>query len=540
MRTHIASDHGQFTVIDLPPTAALVLPICRAIGLTESVDQFCPMKQGKHLRHGQVAEFVVLSILQVPQRPPLCQMHVWAEDYGLSYIYGHSAQSFNDDRIGRGLDAIAGHLDEIEEAIVTKAALVAGVRPQAVHWDLMHVAFSAGKAPSDLVCKGYGDGTVHERQVQMSAHMDSGTGLPLHHQVLPGNTHQAPLAAAMLQTLQQRWGRDDLIIVADRAGLDYDNIVTYRSRHAHFTGPVAVIAPAMREQLASAPREQFQVLRYLSMHQTTPVNYYYATRVTLNPSKKALAAAKKAGPEADRPQPLEVDALFIFNVDRQLDDAAKRRKAIRKAARRCQQIKEHLEAGVHNYRNHDFARRQVQAAVPQQLQDLVRCELSEQQGRLSLRYWIDRPAWRQARRADGRYILAHSLADLHSPDETFELYRQQGALERQFRGLNSDLEIHPLWLQKEARIKALVLLYFLAMIIFALLGLLSRRAGLATESYHTMTPREMLHRCHALRVVKTQPRGQPPTYHVDIPERQREILSALDLPSPAKWLRAPP
>lgn len=527
-------------MIDLPPTAALVLPICRSLGLIETVDQFCPVKKGKHLRHGQVAEFVVLSILQVPQRPPLCKMHVWAEEYGLSYLYGHSAQSFNDDRIGRGLDMIAEHLDEIEEAIVTKAMLVADVRPQAIHWDHKHVAFSEGKHASDLICRGYGDGQVHERQIQMSAHIDSVTGLPLHHQVLAGNTAQAPLAKAMLQTLQERFGRDDLIIVADRAGLDYDNVVTYQSRQAHFTGPVRVIAPQMREQLASTPLEQFEVLRYLSMHQKTQVNYYCATKVALNPSKKAVAAAKEAGQQADEPKPVDVDALLIFNVDRQLDDAAKRRKAIRKTCKRCQQIKDHIEAGVNNYRNHDFALKQVKAAVPKQLKDFVHCELSQQQGRLSLRYWIDRKAWRQARRADGRYILLHSLGDLYSPDEIFELYRRQGALESQFRSLSSDLEINPLWLQKEGRIKALVLLYFLAMIIFAMLGLLSRRARLATEFYHTMTPREMLHRCHALRVIRTQQHGQPPAYHVDIPDRQREILRALDLPNPAKWLRAPP
>jgi len=538
------SGDARVTLIDLPPTAGLVLPICRAIGLVDLVDAACPMKRGRHLRHGQVAEFIVLSILQVPQRPPLYKMNVWAEEYGLNWIYGHPAAAFNDDRIGRALDAIGEQVDELDEALSVAAAQLAEVKLHAAHWDFKHVTFSEGKFASDLICKGYGDGSIHPRLVQLSVHMDSETGLPVHHETLPGNTNQARLSRGMFECLQQRFRQEGLIVISDRAAIDYDNVITYQSLKGRFGGPLRVVSPEIRERLARVPREQFTPLRYRSMHQERPLNYYYATQITLRVSRKALAAAKAPDPDSGelppQPQPAEVDALFILNVDRQLDDEAQRAKALRKCLARFRYIADRVGKAGSRYRNYAFALKEVKKAVPRALKGIVGYELSPGETSPVLRYWVDRKALRQAKRGDGRYVLLHSLGDIYSPDEIFELYRRQGALERQFRGLSNDLEINPLWLQKEGRIKALVLLYYVAMVVFAMLGLLARRAYLATEHYYIMTPREMLHRCGALRLIITQAPGQLPNYQLKAAARQRQILDALDLPSLSRCLAAPP
>jgi len=54
-------------VLDLPPTFPIVLPLCRELNIAQIVDEACPMKAGKHLTHGQVAEFLLLHILQSPK-----------------------------------------------------------------------------------------------------------------------------------------------------------------------------------------------------------------------------------------------------------------------------------------------------------------------------------------------------------------------------------------------------------------------------------------------------------------------------------------
>lgn len=539
MRSDIVFDDasGRATVIDLPPTLAVVLPICRAIGLSETVETFCPMKPGKHLRNGPVTEFTVLSILQEPRRPPLYKMNQWAEQYGLELLYGHGPASFNDDRIGRTLDAIDAKRDEIEKAIVSTVMRVYDINPEAIHWDLMHLRFSDGKQETDLVCPGYGHGAIHERQVQFSAHMDSASGLPLHHELFPGRKHQAPLAKGLLDTLQ---GRLDgpLIVVADRASIGYDNIVNYQAKGTRFLSPLQVSDPQMREQLAATPAEKFEQLRYRSMHDKEPVNSCYATTVLLNPSKTALAKAAKE--KTEKPPAIQVQALFVLNTDRQSDDCRKRNKLLRKRLERMAKIDHYITNESRSYRSYRDARKRIEAAIPKSLKGILCYELSEHQGKLSFRYWVDRKALRRARRADGRHILLHSLQDTHTPDQIFELYRNQAALESQFRSLNHELEINPCWLQKESRIRALTLLYFIALIVYSILGLLARKEKLATEHYYRMTPREMLQRCHALRLIRLKLPRQPAQYWLDMPPKQRDIRRALRLPPIMQWLQLPP
>ena len=64
------------------------------------------MGHAKHLTHGSVAEFLILHLLQSAAREPLYQMQEWAEQFGVQRIYGCPASAFNDDRIGRALDAV--------------------------------------------------------------------------------------------------------------------------------------------------------------------------------------------------------------------------------------------------------------------------------------------------------------------------------------------------------------------------------------------------------------------------------------------------
>jgi hypothetical protein len=193
----------QVRVADLPPTLPIVLPMCRQLGIAAVVDRLVPMSNGHHLTHGQVAEFLVLHILQAPHRLPLYELADWAAEHSVETLYGHSADKFNDDRVGRTLDALAEHVADIETAVVTRALELHDVPIKAIHWDLTSVTFSDAKQAVELIDTGYGGGTIHRRQLQMSLHTTDVGAIPLRHQILSGKAHQAPLAAEMLTDLRE-------------------------------------------------------------------------------------------------------------------------------------------------------------------------------------------------------------------------------------------------------------------------------------------------------------------------------------------------
>jgi hypothetical protein len=503
----------------LPPTYPLVLPVCRELRIAEIVDACCPMKWCEHVTHGQAAEFVLLHLLQEPHRQPLSKLEEWAGEHNIHALYDCPAEAFNDDRVGRMLDAIEppaevlesslegweSHLAEIETRVVTEALMRYRIDARQIHWDLKHVTFSGAHEGSELVAKGYGEG-----------------GVPVRHEVLAGNASQTPLAPTMLQDLQQRLPRSDLIVVSDRAGLSYDNVLAYRRAKAYFVAPLTLQAPH-KQALAHVPQDAFVPLEY--RRPSAPHERYSYHRTTLWLS-------------GDRGrQPIRVPALFLHGTKKERDDATARQKALDKATARLRQIQGYLNK--QQYARAAYARKQLAKAVPASITDLVRYELHGPDGQLRLRFWIDEAAGARAAALDGRYVLVFELPDA-SPEEIFGLHKQQNTIEARFRNFHSDLSVHPLWLQHDHRIRALLLLFVLALIVYTLLELRAERVGLQGPHYHKMTTRQMLFAFGHVRLKEVRIRGRPTLYELVLSPGQQAILDALDFPDPTTYLIHPP
>jgi len=502
----------------LPPTFPIVLPICRELRLAEIVDGWCPMKWCSYVTHGQVVEFAVLHLLQSPHRQPLYKLEEWSGEHHIHRLYDCPAEAFNDDRVGRALDEIAPHIAEIETRVVTEALTRYRVDARQIHWDLKHVTFCGAHEGSEMIGKGYGAGAIHEKQLQVSLHVTGEGGIPVRHQTLAGNAHQAPLAADMLKDLQQRLPRSDLIVVSDRAGISYENIVAYRRAKAHFVASLALQAP-QEAALAAVPQEAFLPLEYRSHGAPNDSYSYHQTTLSLNPQ--------------GRHQPIRVPALFVHNTGKQRRDAEGRQKKIDKALARLQEIAGHLNR--RRYAKADYAREQLAKAVPPAVREIVCYELTGGDRELRLRFWIDETTLATAAAADGRYVLVYELPDA-SPEDLFLIHKRQSAIEARFRNLNSDLSVHPLWLQHDHRIQALLLIFVLALIVYTLLELCAQRVGLEGPHYPKMTTREMLFIFGHVRLKQVSIRGSPPQHELVLSPAQQATLNALGFPDPTTYL----
>jgi len=502
----------------LPPTFPIVLPVCRELRMAEIVDACCPMEWCSHVTHGQVVEFIVLHLLQSPHRQPLYKLERWSAEHHLHRLYDCPAEAFNDDRVGRALDEIAPHIPEIEARVVTEALTRYRVDARQIHWDLKHVTFSGAHEGSAIICKGYGAGAIHEKQLQVSLHVTGEGGLPVRHQTLAGDAHQAPLAADMLRDLQQRLPCSDLIVVSDRAGISYENILAYRRAKARFVAPLA-LQPPQEAALAAAPPEAFISLAYRSHGAPHEQYSYHRTTLELNPQ--------------GRHEPIRVPALFVHNTGKQRRDRERRQTKIDKALARLQTI-----GGLLNQRRYakaDYAREQLAKAVPPAVREIVCYELTGHDRELHLHFGIDEAALAAAAAIDGRYVLVYELPAA-SPEQIFLTHKRQSAIEARFRNLNSDLSVHPLWLQRDHRIQALLLIFVLALIVYTLLELCAERAGLEGPHYPKMTTREMLFIFGHVRLKQITIRGSPPQHELVLSPAQQAILNALALPDPTSYL----
>jgi transposase len=505
----------------LPPTFPIVLPVCRALRLAEIVDECCPMKWCSYVTHGQVVEFVVLHLLQSPHRQPLYKLEEWSGEHNIHRLYDCPAEAFNDDRVGRTLDAIAPFIVEIETRVVTEALTRYRVDARQIHWDLTAVTFRGAHEGSEMIRCGYGAGEIHDRQLQVSLHVTGEGGVPVRHQTLAGDAHQAPLASDLLKDLQQRLPRSDLIIVSDRAGISYENIVAYRRAKAHFVAPLALQAP-QQAALAAVPQEAFVPLEYRSHGAPNDQYSYHETTLELNPQ--------------GRHEPIRVPALFVHHTGKERRDVQRRQKKIDQALQRLQKIDGQLNQ--RRYAKADYARAQLAKAVPAAVRQIVRYELTGGDRALRLHFWIDETALASVAAADGRYVLVYELPHPAEagPEEIFLIHKRQSTIEARFRNFHSDLSVHPLWLQHDHRIQALLLIFVLALIVYTLLELCAERVGLQGPHYPKMTAREMLFIFGHVRLKQITIRGSPPQHELVLSPAQQVIVTALAFPDPTSYL----
>jgi len=510
---------GTVKVLQLPPTFALVLPLVRQIGVAKIVDELCPIRQDAKLTHGQCVEFLLLHILQDNRRWPLYKLDKWAKRHNVGALYDSDAGCFNDSRIGRTLDELAPQTQDLHTRIVTAIVTHFDLPVRAVLWDLTHVTFEGAYEHSALVEAGHGHGRVNEKQIKVSLHADAETALPVMYGALAGATNQTPLAEGYLGELQKRLKRTDLIVVSDKAGISYDNIVAYQRDGGHFVGPLQT-TPAEVALMREPSAADFKALAYRSASKPGERFMYWETSLPFQRQK--------------HPQPLNVPALVVYSTQKHRDDLARRDKDIAKATAELDKVRVYLNKKG-NYSKRAYALEQLPKKIKSEAQGIVRYELLGEDKQLSLRHWIDEPALAEAQRLDGRYLLVHNLTA--TPDEVFNLYKRQHVVESCFRSFNSGLRVRPLWLHRDNRIEALVFVWIVALTIFVLLGILAQRAGLSNEPYyHKLTPRAIIEIFDYLTVSEVTMPGHPPEHQLHLTDQIVEILEALGLPDPHQLL----
>jgi transposase len=95
--------------------------------------------------------------------------------------------------------------------------------------------------------------------------------------------------------------------------------------------------------------------------------------------------------------------------------------------------------------------------------------------------WTKRGSWRDwSRLSEGCYMLRSNIADW-SAEELWKAYIQLTEAEEAFRIHKSDLSIRPVWHQKEQRVRAHILVCFLAYALWKTLSRLCHQVGLGNE-----------------------------------------------------------
>jgi transposase len=484
----------------------LLKPFVDALKIREIVDRIVPMERDSGgLTHGEVIEQLVLNRLNDPC--PLVHIEDWAEHTGILELCHIRPEQLNDDRLGGALDAVEPYIDDIEEAIVLHAlSRFAKIDTSQVLWDTTSFYFEGDHDESELITYGYSrDQKPDKKQAVVELNVTARDGIPVCHRALAGNASDQKEALANLDTLRKRLKNKDLLIIGDRALFTRANLAGLINKKIDFVGP---LASKEREFILGFPDEQFQPLAYTT------------------------AKGRGGYSGIDTSYRFEQDGGFykcravVVKSDELSEQEGKTLdKNLAKVAADLEKIRSHLNK--FKYKNYDYANDQIKKMLAKHgsYGRLFHVILdARDEDAMTLTWEYEKELLDQERLLLGKYVLATSLDEkTHDADEVLELYKSRHLVEHRFRTTKSTLKVRPVFLQKDERIRALVLVMIISLIVYALIEYVVKQERLATSA------RQALFMFRMPAIVTLRVNGQIMQQIGNIKPFMVEILAALNV-----------
>ena len=384
---------------------------------------------------------------------PSSELHIaedWYRRTALDDVLALPAPLVNDDRCYRALDRLLPHKTALEQHLVQRLGELFALDYELLLYDVTSTYFEGAAARNPLAQRGHSRDHRPDCKQVCLALVVTREGMPLGYELFAGNKTDVTTVKEIVGTMETRYGQAQRIWVMDRGMTSAANLTWLRQTERRYV--VGTPKSELRKWAAQiADAQDWQTVR------------------------EGVEAKRCAGP----------DGVETFVLIRSVERREKERAMHQRFAQR-------IETGLTT-----LTHRLAHARRP-----LERGPIERQLGRLlarnpraASRYLIEivadasvpsglRLAWRArsewddwARHSEGCYLLRSNIADW-SPEDLWRTYIQLTDAEAAFRIQKSELVIRPIWHQREDRVKAHILVCFLAYVLWKTLEQWQHRAGL--------------------------------------------------------------
>ena len=454
--------------------------LLESLQVRQIINRHCPTQAD--VDHGTVAIVLVLNRLMLPL--PLYQITDWVGQTVLVGVLGVPASKFNDDRLGRTLDALYPHLGAIWLDIIELALRRTDVDLSVIFYDVTAFVTHGRFAESELVDFGFAHNTPSNKR-KLKAGLDAAAdgNVPLLYQAWSGRTADQATVETNLENLTKWLNKhgqplQDTLVVGDRAMLNAEIALLYdRVGLRHLTGLKAT-TPELKASIECGSDAQIEAFPIVD----EPAPQYWGRGCEVTFTHEGQTATHKglvvvAGPLRDQLRQTRLAGLAVL-------EAA------------LEQLRTKL--GEPRLRSLKAVQRSVNARlraskVPQFMEVTVYATPS---GQINLSWRRNEVALAQAERGDGRYLLVTNDWSL-SHHEMFRLYRQKDGVEKCFHLCKSDLAVSPLYLHQDERIAAMLFINMVALLAYTVLQRQVRQQGLQ------LTTRRLIQRLEPLTLIET-------------------------------------
>ena len=372
----------------------------------------------------------------------------------LEDICGVAEEQVNKDRLYRALDQLLPHKAALEAHLKSRIGTLFDEPFDILLYDLTSTYFEGLGEGNPQARRGYSRDHRGDCVQVVIGLVVTKSGLPLGYEVFAGNQAEPTTLDGMMAKMEALYGKASRIWVFDRGVASERNLEALRRAGGLY--------------LVGTPRT---LLRKVEA-QLLEENW---TRV-----REGIEVKRVASPDGS-----EDTFILCRSTDRRQKEAAIHDRFERKIEEWLIRIKTAVQAG--RLRSRDVLQQRL-GRIKLECSRVARAYSFQVDGdgdALRFSWAKDEAKARYLRHTEGAYLLRTNLAG-HDEPELWTMYMQLNDAEAAFRTLKQDLSIRPVFHQTEHRVKAHVLVCFLAYAMYRTLGRLAKARGLE------MTARKVL------------------------------------------------
>jgi transposase len=416
-------------------------------------------------------------------RQPLYAIPQWLQGF-VPELFDLSAEQlplFNDDRIGRHLDLLFACPQAALLTDVTLQAIRAfGIDLSQLHQDSTTVTFhgayagSAAEGAAPHITFGYNkDHRPDLKQLLWSLAVSADGAVPVHFHLHPGNTSDDQLHQQTWLTLSQLAGGPDFLYVGDSKLATSANM-RFIAEHK---GTFLSVLPRTRAEVAwfedyrdshSIPWQEVRRQRN-PRHRSGPDHVYHGWESPQHSKEGFRVLWYRSSQKLEQDQQQRFGRLAAARL--QLEQLGQRSGRHGTAAA----LQEAAGKILKEFQVEGLLKVDIQACVREghKQQGRGRPGPNTRYERVVIPYCVatvteDGPAIQAAARGDGLFPLITN-GESFTLAEALDKYKYQPFLEKRHEQLKSVLEVAPVFLKKPERVASLLLLYFVALLIYALI-----------------------------------------------------------------------
>ena len=428
----------------------LALALWRGMGLEELCERLLPAGQERVSWAKMAAVLVTARFCE-----PSSELHIaedWYRRTALCDLLQLGDEEVNKDRLYRGLDRLLVHKAALEAHLAQRCGELFAIENEVLLYDVTSTYFEGLAEANPQAQRGYSRDHRPDCKQVCIALVVTFDGFPLGYEVFAGNTHDSRTLQTIVAAMEARHGVLGRVWITDRGMASAQNLAWLRD-----TG---------RRYIIGAPKSELKKFA----------------------AELAAAAGWRTvqeGVEVKLARHPETDETVILcrsadrrSKERAMHDRFSRRieAALDRLAARIARSKKRLDPAPLN--------RQIGRILQQNQRAAARFAIAlEPDGcpaglRLCVTCNDAFDDW--AALSEGAYLLRSNIADW-SDRQLWKAYIQLTQAEAAFRIQKDQLNVRPIWHQREDRVQAHILVCFLAFVLWKSLEMWQRRAGLGNS-----------------------------------------------------------